>query len=74
MQVKDHARKERRDARKNPNKRKKLSKDPGIPNLCPFKEDLINRVRNNRWHDTRQTMLSFPDACLPPLNTDEKVQ
>ena len=44
-QVLNHDRKQRRAARKNPKKRKALSKDPGVPNLCPFKQDFLKRVR-----------------------------
>ncbi|CAO3626156.1 unnamed protein product [Mucor hiemalis] len=39
--IKDHHRKERRAAKKNPGK---LNKDPGIPNEWPFKEELLNEI------------------------------
>eukprot|EP00033_Pygsuia_biforma_P000501 GCRY01000590.1.p1 GENE.GCRY01000590.1~~GCRY01000590.1.p1 ORF type:complete len:622 (-),score=212.69 GCRY01000590.1:57-1922(-) len=39
--VKEHQRKLKKDQKKNPNLRKKVSKDPGIPNLAPFKEKLM---------------------------------
>jgi nuclear GTP-binding protein len=41
--VTQHHRKLRREAKKNP-QRRKISKDPGIPNLWPFKEDMIRKV------------------------------
>jgi nuclear GTP-binding protein len=40
----EYKRKLRREARKNPQKRKKLKKDPGIPNLWPYKEELLQRI------------------------------
>ena len=43
-QVKEHNRKAKRDAKKNPNARKKLRKDPGIPNLNPFKAAIVHRL------------------------------
>eukprot|EP01094_Clydonella_sp_ATCC50884_P003961 TRINITY_DN1305_c0_g1_i1.p1 TRINITY_DN1305_c0_g1~~TRINITY_DN1305_c0_g1_i1.p1 ORF type:complete len:611 (-),score=256.72 TRINITY_DN1305_c0_g1_i1:52-1827(-) len=42
--VKEHHRKIRREARKNPNMRKSLRKDPGIPNMYPYKEQLMNKM------------------------------
>jgi nuclear GTP-binding protein len=38
--VAEYRRKARKEAKKNPNRRK-LKKDPGIPNLFPFKEKLM---------------------------------
>ena len=44
-QVQEHDRKQRRMAKKNPSKYgKKITKDPGIPNLYPFKAQLLERV------------------------------
>ena len=37
--IREHHRKQRRDAKRNPHKYKK--KDPGIPNSWPFKEQLL---------------------------------
>jgi len=42
--AKDHDRKQKRDAKKNPALRKKLRKDPGIPNLNPFKEKILKQL------------------------------
>lgn len=42
--VKEHKRKMNKLARKNPEMKKKLKKDPGIPNLWPFKEKLIRQA------------------------------
>ncbi|KAJ8324590.1 hypothetical protein BDV3_003296 [Batrachochytrium dendrobatidis] len=41
--VAEHGRKARKDAKKNP-QRKALKKDPGIPNLFPFKEKLLHQA------------------------------
>ncbi|KAG9294023.1 hypothetical protein G9A89_019361 [Geosiphon pyriformis] len=45
--VTEHRRKERREARKNP-KSKKLKKDPGIPNLWPFKDKLLHQIEEQK--------------------------
>ncbi|KAH8884569.1 hypothetical protein GQ53DRAFT_752204 [Thozetella sp. PMI_491] len=41
-------RKERKLARKNPEWRSKLKKDPGIPNLFPYKEKLLHQIEENK--------------------------
>merc|ERR1712137_1396224 len=41
--VREHNRKARKDSRLNPKSGKK--KDPGIPNLWPFKEQMLNRIQ-----------------------------
>ncbi|RHZ47322.1 hypothetical protein Glove_585g11 [Diversispora epigaea] len=46
--VAEHRRKERRAARKNPHKKNKQVKDPGIPNLWPFKESLLNKIEQQK--------------------------
>jgi len=45
LQAKETDRKQRRDAKKNPALRKKLRKDLGIPNLNPFKTQILKKVR-----------------------------
>ncbi|OAA64879.1 nucleolar GTP-binding protein 2 [Cordyceps fumosorosea ARSEF 2679] len=42
------ARKDRKQAKKNPEWRSKLKKDPGIPNLFPYKEKLLQEVEEKR--------------------------
>jgi hypothetical protein len=43
--VKNHERKQRKEMKKNPGKgKKKMSKDPGIPNMHPFKTQLMAQV------------------------------
>jgi len=41
-------RKQRKLAKKNPEWRSKLKKDPGIPNLFPYKEKLLQQIEENR--------------------------
>lgn len=41
-------RKTRKLAKKNPEWRSKLKKDPGIPNLFPYKEKLLNQIEEDR--------------------------
>ena len=38
--VKDHARKLKREKKKNPGKFVRSNKDPGVPNNCPFKDQV----------------------------------
>ncbi|KAI9100645.1 P-loop containing nucleoside triphosphate hydrolase protein [Phlyctochytrium arcticum] len=45
--VAEHHRKLRKEARKNPTS-KKLKKDPGIPNLFPFKEKLLQQAEESK--------------------------
>ena len=44
--IREHHRKQRRDAKRNPHKYKK--KDPGIPNSWPFKEQLLREQQARR--------------------------
>ena len=46
--AKEHERKIKRDAKKNPKLRKKLNKDPGIPNLNPFKEKILKQLEEQK--------------------------
>ncbi|KAL2269978.1 hypothetical protein VTJ83DRAFT_2162 [Remersonia thermophila] len=41
-------RKQRKLAKKNPEWRSKLKKDPGIPNLFPYKERLLHKIEEDR--------------------------
>ncbi|KAK7744193.1 nuclear GTP-binding protein nug1 [Cytospora paraplurivora] len=41
-------RKERKSAKKNPEWRSKLKKDPGIPNLFPYKEKLLQEIEEKK--------------------------
>lgn len=40
--------KARRDAKKNPEWRSKLKKDPGIPNLFPYKDQILQEIEEKR--------------------------
>lgn len=48
--VREHNRKVRKEDKLNMNKRKK-SKDPGIPNLYPFKEQLLKQIQEKKEKD-----------------------
>ena len=39
--VKEHARKLKKEKKKNPGKFLKSKKDPGVPNNCPFKDQVL---------------------------------
>ncbi|CAO3627778.1 unnamed protein product [Cunninghamella echinulata] len=45
--VRDHHKKLRKEAKKNPHK-KRGHKDPGIPNSWPFKEELLNEIERHK--------------------------
>ncbi|TPX65462.1 hypothetical protein SpCBS45565_g05124 [Spizellomyces sp. 'palustris'] len=45
--VAEHHRKQRREAKKNPQP-KRLKKDPGIPNLFPFKDKLLQQAEDSK--------------------------
>ena len=38
--VKDHQKKLKKEMKKNPGKFRKSKKDPGVPNNCPFKDEV----------------------------------
>eukprot|EP01130_Rhizamoeba_saxonica_P018705 TRINITY_DN9452_c0_g1_i1.p1 TRINITY_DN9452_c0_g1~~TRINITY_DN9452_c0_g1_i1.p1 ORF type:complete len:557 (-),score=166.82 TRINITY_DN9452_c0_g1_i1:108-1778(-) len=42
------AKKKRRDARRNPHKRRNLKKDPGLPKLAPFREQMLLKMERQR--------------------------
>ncbi|KAJ0121598.1 nucleolar gtp-binding protein 2 [Diaporthe amygdali] len=50
IEKKSHAkqRKDRKQAKKNPEWRSKLKKDPGIPNLFPYKEKLLQEIEEKK--------------------------
>lgn len=52
VQVREHKRKVRKEAKKHGNKGKNLRKDPGVPNDAPFKEDIL-REAEKRKQDVR---------------------
>ena len=51
-QGREAERKKRRDAKANPALRKKLRKDLGIPNLNPFKAQILQRVSPASYADS----------------------
>lgn len=46
--VKEHRRKVRKEERKRGDSRKKMKKDPGIPNLYPFKEQTLKQLKEQK--------------------------
>jgi nuclear GTP-binding protein len=46
--AKEHERKLKKAAKKNPAMRKKLRKDLGIPNLNPFKQQILKRLEEQQ--------------------------
>ena len=46
--LREHNRKIRRDKKKNPGKYAKSKKDPGVPNECPFKEQVLKECEQAR--------------------------
>ncbi|EME49544.1 hypothetical protein DOTSEDRAFT_122313, partial [Dothistroma septosporum NZE10] len=41
-------RKERKDAKKNPQWRSRLKKDPGVPNLFPYKDKVLAEIEESK--------------------------
>lgn len=48
-------RKERKEAKKNPQWRSRLKKDPGIPNLFPYKDKILAEVEESRRRKEEET-------------------
>lgn len=48
QRAKEHERKLKKAAKKNPAMRKKLRKDLGIPNLNPFKQQILKRLEEQQ--------------------------
>jgi nuclear GTP-binding protein len=44
--VAEHEKNKRKEARKNPKKRSKLSKEPGVPNLWPQQQEMLKKLSN----------------------------
>jgi nuclear GTP-binding protein len=52
--VREHNRKQRREERRNPTSRPSLRKDPGIPNLHPYKEHILRQAQRAAEHRAQQ--------------------
>lgn len=70
--VREHHRKERRDAKRNPQMHRK-KKDPGIPNSWPFKQQMIQQAVRHATASAPCRPQSLPPpaayinpAALPP--------
>ncbi|KAI9670563.1 MAG: hypothetical protein M1831_005783 [Alyxoria varia] len=55
-------RKQRKQARKNPQWRSRLKKDPGIPNLFPYKERLLNEMEEQKRSKEEEQMRKQEEA------------
>ncbi|KAK0669439.1 putative nuclear GTP-binding protein [Cercophora samala] len=69
-------RKAKKEAKKNPQWKSKLKKDPGIPNLFPYKEKLLNQIEEDRIRKAeeqkrRKEMLKAAKAGASEDNKDE---
>ncbi|CAM1507159.1 Fc.00g068000.m01.CDS01 [Cosmosporella sp. VM-42] len=67
--------KERKLAKKNPEWRTKLKKDPGIPNLFPYKEKLLQEIEEKRLKKVEETQKrrELARAAKTGGNQDEEV-
>lgn len=57
--VAEHERKKRKEARKNPKYRSKLSKEPGIPNLWPMQQDMLRKMSD----ESKEVFLEKKEVC-----------
>lgn len=56
--VREHHKKQRRDAKRNPQWKSRRKQDPGIPNSYPYKEELMNEIETQRRIQEEQRMLA----------------
>ncbi|ORZ27559.1 P-loop containing nucleoside triphosphate hydrolase protein [Catenaria anguillulae PL171] len=54
--IKEAGRKARKEAKKNPSLRPKKSKDPGIPNLWPFKAQLLEQIEESKAREEQKAL------------------
>jgi nuclear GTP-binding protein len=67
-------RKQRKLAKKNPEWRSKLKKDPGIPNLFPYKEKLLHQIEADRERRKEEQQRRKEMAKAAKTGTDEKAE
>lgn len=74
--VREHQRKLRREAKKNPSLRKKLKKEPGIPNLCPYKEDLLHKMetQKQRYEEEKEKQKKRRQLVVQQKRMEDVVQ
>lgn len=65
-----------RDAKKNPNKRQKLKKDPGVPNLLAVKENLMKKIERpqNKKSNDMEVILTKQEHYENMLKKAEKAE
>lgn len=69
--VRDHNRKVKREAKKNPKSGKKL-KPVIIPNICPFKDDILKEVELVKQQKILERQQKKEQAVLDRLNKKEE--
>ncbi|KAJ3075753.1 Guanine nucleotide-binding protein-like 3 [Podochytrium sp. JEL0797] len=68
--VNEHKRKQRKDAKNNPNP-KRLKKDPGIPSLLPFKDKLLHQIEETKRRNEEEKA-ALRDAKSKGKPTDKQ--
>ncbi|EPQ28324.1 uncharacterized protein PFL1_04151 [Pseudozyma flocculosa PF-1] len=71
--VREHHRKSRKEARKNPNPqwKSKLKKDPGIPNSYPYKEQLLAEIEDKRRRQEEERLEERERRRLEKANANK---
>ncbi|KAK8083100.1 nucleolar GTP-binding protein 2 [Apiospora saccharicola] len=65
-------RKARKEAKKNPEWRSKLKKDPGIPNLFPYKEKILQEIEDGRRRKQEEQQKRREMAKAAKTGTSDK--
>jgi nuclear GTP-binding protein len=65
-------RKNRKLAKKNPEWRSKLKKDPGIPNMFPYKDQLLHQIEEDRTRRKEEQLKRREMAKAAKTGTDAK--
>ncbi|KAI8913542.1 P-loop containing nucleoside triphosphate hydrolase protein [Gorgonomyces haynaldii] len=68
--VAESKRKARKEAKKNPSQRKQLKKDPGIPNMYPFKEKLLLQAEEHKRMMEEEKLARKQDPSLTKDQND----
>ena len=63
----------RKDAKKNPEWRSKLKKDPGIPNLFPYKDKILAEIEEARRRKAEELAKRRADAKATKEKSGEQI-